>query len=132
MGLSQRITELLEAWLGEGECLPQIRPLVETMPTPSIGLSDTDSIVPVSTTAVEIVSANPNRNSILLQNQGVSPVFIKVYSEVGLLDFNFTLAPSSSTNSGDGAPFNSATIKGLISGITETGTSNVAVMEEVI
>lgn len=132
MGLSQRVTELLERWLGEGECLPQTRPFVESLPTPSIGLSSTPSVVPVSTTATEIVSANDKRNRVQLHNQSVYPVRIKAYDEVTLEDFNFILAPSSSGNNGDGAPWDSGTIKGVIWGITEIGTANVTVMEEII
>jgi len=30
MGLSHRVTEILERWLGEGECLPQTAPMIST------------------------------------------------------------------------------------------------------
>lgn len=46
MGLSQRITQLLESWLGEGECLPQI--------SPRVSISDGTNEVKVTNNALDV------------------------------------------------------------------------------
>ena len=134
MGLSQRITQLLEAWLGEGECLPQIRPLVETMPSPSMGLSDADTIVNVTTTATEIVPANSSRLTVQIQNHGLVPVIVKVGSNptINPQDFNFVLTQASDVRLGDGGVSDFITSKLSIIGITESGTADISILEEVI
>jgi len=132
MGLSQRVTELLERWLGEGECLPQTRPLVETMPSPSIGVSDTDNIVNVTTTATTIVSANSDRLNIQIQNHGLVPVIIKLGGNPTTTDYHFVLTQASDVRLGDGGVYDNTTSKLSISGITETGTADISILEEVI
>jgi hypothetical protein len=130
MGLSHRVTELLESWLGDRT----IRPKVETMPSPSTGLSTADTVVTVTTTATEIVPANPNRLTVQIQNHGLVPVLIKVGANPVVVpqDFNFILTQASDVRLGDGGVSDFITSKLSIIGITESSTADISVLEEVI
>ena len=111
---------------------PTNRGYVDSRKAISSGLSETDTLVPVTTAATVIVAENLSRSGVQLQNQGIYPIKVKVYSVAGTEDFNFILAAASGVDAGDGAPWDSQTIQGNIWGITEAGESIVSVMEEVI
>lgn len=128
MGLSHRVTELLEDWLG----YRTIRPKVETMPSPSTGLSSANNIVNVTTTATEIVPANPNRLVVQIQNHGLVPVIIKLGGNPTTTDYHFVMTQASDVRLGDGGVYDNTTSKLSIVGITESGTADISVLEEVI
>lgn len=134
MGLSQRVTRLLEAWLGEGENIAQTRPWVDSLPTPSTNMSSTATLVTVGTSVggTTIVSANSNRRKLTLRNNGTVPVLIKVNGIPTILDYNDTIAKSSSIRAGDGGVWGTETIKLEIKGLTETGSTVISVTEEEI
>jgi hypothetical protein len=104
------------------------------MPSPSTGLSTADTVVTVTTTATEIVPANPNRLTVQIQNHGLVPVLIKVGANPVVVpqDFNFILTQASDVRLGDGGVSDFITSKLSIIGITESSTADISVLEEVI
>jgi hypothetical protein len=128
MGLSHRVTELLENWLYDRT----IRPKVESLPTPTTSMSSTPTLVTVDDDAdgTVIVSANTNRRKIVLRNNGTQPVLIKINGTPTSLDYNDVIAGGSSPNLGDGGVWGSETIQFEIKGITEASQTIISVTEE--
>jgi hypothetical protein len=131
MGLSQRVTELLERWLGDGEYLPQIAPWFQPIPTTT---KSPTVLVPVDTTAngTIIVDANPDRVSVFIQNQSSQPVLINFGDDVTTLKYCTILTGSSGLRIGDGGSYTSNSWKGSIKGLVEAETADVTIFEEVI
>lgn len=101
-------------------------------PAQSNALSGTPSIVNVTTTATTIVGANPNRLTVQIQNHGLVPVIIKVGGSPTTTDFHFILTQASDVRLGDGGVYDNTTSLLSIVGITESGTADISIIEEVI
>jgi len=111
---------------------PTNRGYVNSIQTSSTSLTATTPLVTASSDIVTIASASTDRLHILLQNQGSVPVLIKLSTDATASDYSFILSGASGTRTGDGGNYSSYSWKGLITGITETGTSVVSVLEEKI
>ena len=111
---------------------PTDRGYVDSKPASSSGLSVTTSIVNVTTTATTIASANSDRLNIQIQNHGLVPVIIKLGGNPITTDYHFVLTQASDVRLGDGGVYDNTTSKLSIVGITETGTADISVLEEVI
>ena len=109
---------------------PTNRGYVSSIQSGSTALSATTPLVTASSDLTTLVSASTARLSLLLQNQGVVPVLIKLSTDVSTANYSFILSAASGVRTGDGGNYVSNTWKGLITGITETGTAVVSVLEE--
>ena len=95
-------------------------------------ISSTDSLVTVGTTAVTIVSANTNRRKLVLRNNGIVPVLIKINGTPTTLDYNDVIIGGSGIRAGDSGVWVTETIQLEIKGITEDSTTIISVTEEEI
>jgi len=122
MGLSNRVTELLEKWYNRIASL-------STRDEQSATLGDNDGVVSVTTASTLIASANTDRLYISIKNDGNVQVAIKLGGEAELLSRNDILAIASGTRTGDGGVYDSKIWYGSIYGIVESGTADVTVTE---
>lgn len=108
------------------------RGYVESLTHGSTSLSATTPLVTASSDVTTLVSASTNRLAITIQNQGTVPVLVKLSTNASISDYSLILSAASGTRTGDGGNYQSNTWKGLITGVTETGTAVVSVLEEEI
>lgn len=127
MSLSHRVTELLE------NAINKIFNAMVTIPVPTTTksskiLQEVDDTVD----GTEIISSNPNRIFIFIQNQSTIPLLVNFEDDVSINNYCMILPGATSVRNGDGGTYTSDTWKGSIKGFVESGTVDVTIFEEVI
>lgn len=89
------------------------------------------SPITVDTDATVIVAANLSRLTVTLQNVGDKPCIIRFGGTPSPEAFNMVLAADTSTRQGQGGGVSIENWQGEIQGITETGSTVIAVYERV-
>lgn len=85
----------------------------------------------IATTAggTAIVSANPNRLSVTLQNTGTEAVIIRLGGDPSTTAYNFVIGADSSARKGGGGSVTITDFTGAIKGIVEANSGTIAVTE---
>jgi len=87
------------------------------------------AIISVGTGVTPLLAADENRRTVILQNCGIVPVFVKLGSGCTTSDFSFILAAGTAANDGLGSMFGEDVLsyQGIITATTASSTANVAV-----
>ena len=90
-----------------------------------------NGLITVTAEDNEIVGFNARRAKLILQNQGIEPVLLKINGLASIDNYDYILKASSRARLGDGGVFETNSIKVSINAITETGESTLSILEEV-
>jgi hypothetical protein len=85
--------------------------------------------VTVTTSTTEIVGANVSRAYIIIQNQGIVPVFLNLGADASATAYNYVLSAGTGAKDGLGGSVKIEGYTGAIDGITASSTADVSIME---
>lgn len=87
--------------------------------------------VTVGSSATQLLAANDNRRTIVLQNLSTSPIFVKFGSGATTSSFSFILPAGTASNDGTGGVFTEDTLSytGVITAVVSSGTADIQVTE---